>query len=648
MIIKRLTMHNFGVYAGDNTFEFTHSRPIVLVGGMNGRGKTTFLEAILLALYGDNSNAYKESSYVTYGKYLRSYVNRDSWSQDAFVELEFIVNEGTRNEYLIRREWDARMKRTREKITVMENGVYSEFLTENWPMFVENLLPSALSSFYFFDGEKIAELALDETNVQMKESIRSMLGIRVLDVLKNDLGRSLRRNLKKSGSDTSLEELQALQAKKDELAKKLEEMDQEIEACSQETSALKEEIDELRRKYEVKGGNVVEQRQELMQKRADIKNAILQNKNALVEIASGELPLVLVRDLIEAIQVRAEKEHDDFVMQQALPQIEILVGDYLKENKEKTDQSRHLMEYLKTMTEKRSTDAVYQFSEQSLLQLRMLVDHLLDEVKQNAKDLLIEKEQLKKQSDEVESYLTLDINEKELQDTVELLRDREDKLIQKSAKAMSLQQSRSAVQTELNARTAEYSRNVEAYLQQVELHDDTERMIKYTNLALKLAEEYSAKLQERKTDILGMTITDCYKKLANKKNLIDRIVMDPRTLDIRYLDENGADVSRNSLSAGENQLMVIAVLWALAICSKKKLPVIIDTPLSRLDSMHRKALVTTYFPQASEQTIILSTDSEIDRTYYELMKDSIGDEFTLNYSEETKSTTIMKGYFQES
>lgn len=648
MIIKRLTMHNFGVYAGDNTFEFTHSRPIVLVGGMNGRGKTTFLEAILLALYGDNSNAYKESSYVTYGKYLRSYVNRDSWSQDAFVELEFIVNEGTRNEYLIRREWDARMKRTREKITVMENGVYSEFLTENWPMFVENLLPSALSSFYFFDGEKIAELALDETNVQMKESIRSMLGIRVLDVLKNDLGRSLRRNLKKSGSDTSLEELQALQAKKDELAKKLEEMDQEIEACNQETSALKEEIDELRRKYEVKGGNVVEQRQELMQKRADIKNAILQNKNALVEIASGELPLVLVRDLIESIQMRAEKEHDDFVMQQALPQIEILVGDYLKENKEKTDQSRHLMEYLKTMTEKRSTDAVYQFSEQSLLQLRMLVDHLLDEVKQNAKDLLIEKEQLKKQSDEVESYLTLDINEKELQDTVELLRDREDELIQKSAKAMSLQQSRSAVQTELNARTAEYSRNVEAYLQQVELHDDTERMIKYTNLALKLAEEYSAKLQERKTDILGMTITDCYKKLANKKNLIDRIVMDPRTLDIRYLDENGADVSRNSLSAGENQLMVIAVLWALAICSKKKLPVIIDTPLSRLDSMHRKALVTTYFPQASEQTIILSTDSEIDRTYYELMKDSIGDEFTLNYSEETKSTTIMKGYFQES
>ncbi|MGI6110614.1 MAG: AAA family ATPase, partial [Eubacteriaceae bacterium] len=76
MIIKKLTIRNFGVYAGTNTFEFTNSRPVVLIGGMNGRGKTTFLEAILLALYGDNSKAFKESRFRTYGKYLRSYVNK--------------------------------------------------------------------------------------------------------------------------------------------------------------------------------------------------------------------------------------------------------------------------------------------------------------------------------------------------------------------------------------------------------------------------------------------------------------------------------------------------------------------------------------------------------------------------------------------
>lgn len=143
------------------------------------------------------------------------------------------------------------------------------------------------------------------------------------------------------------------------------------------------------------------------------------------------------------------------------------------------------------------------------------------------------------------------------------------------------------------------------------------------------------------------TITKCYKQLANKKNLIQEIVMSPETLDMQYLDEKGNEVSKESLSAGEKQLMVIAILWALALCSKKKLPVIIDTPLSRLDSQHRTSIINTYFPNASDQTIILSTDTEIDQNYYEMMKNSVGDEFTLVYNEETKSTSIKKGYFQE-
>ena len=75
------------------------------------------------------------------------------------------------------------------------------------------------------------------------------------------------------------------------------------------------------------------------------------------------------------------------------------------------------------------------------------------------------------------------------------------------------------------------------------------------------------------------------------------------------------------------------------------MPVIIDTPLSRLDSAHRKALVKTYFPKASDQTIILSTDSEIGEDYYAMMKDSVGDEFTLEYNDSTGNTTIRSGYF---
>ena len=162
----------------------------------------------------------------------------------------------------------------------------------------------------------------------------------------------------------------------------------------------------------------------------------------------------------------------------------------------------------------------------------------------------------------------------------------------------------------------------------------------------KTLDAYSIEVQSRKSDVLASTITDCYHKLANKQRLIDRITVNPTTLEIAYLDHAGKQLYSNMLSAGEKQLMVISVLWALAICSKKKLPVIIDTPLSRLDSAHRASVVKNYFPNASDQTMILSTDSEIDRRYYELIKESVGDEFTLRYDEDSRSTTIVKGYFE--
>lgn len=646
MIIKRLTMNNFGVYAGENTFEFSHTHPVVLIGGMNGRGKTTFLEAILLALYGTNSNAYKESNYKTYGKYLRSYVNKGNWSQSTFVELEFIMNESSRNEYLVRREWDALSKRTAESITVKENGIYSDFLTKNWEMFVENILPSALSNFYFFDGEKIAELAIDGTNVQIKESIRSMLGISVLDVLKNDLGRSLRRISKKANKNLSADALQIIRQELDDSAKHVSRLDNKIAEYSETIAGKQADIDELHHQYEIKGGDVLEQRQSLIQQRSNLLAEIDQNKNALTEIASGELPLVLVRDLIGKIKLQAEDEHNDFIMQQTLEQIEILLEEYSASHREASSANQGFVEFVKEKTFSESTEAIYQVSDHALFQLNALLDSLLTQSKKSAKKILLQKAELQKKLDEVDSYLSLDINEKELSNIFVSIHEHEDALVQLKVELTTIQQERRSINAKLISKTAEFNRTVEAYLHEAEMLDDSDRMAKYSNMALRIVEEYSTELQKRKTGVLGETITSCYKKLANKKNLIQHIVMDSRTLDITYLDENSIEVSKDSLSAGEKQLMVIAILWALAICSKKKLPVIIDTPLSRLDSMHRTSLVTNYFPKASDQTIILSTDSEIDRKYYDMMKDYVGDEFTLDYCEETKSTTIMKGYFQ--
>lgn len=637
-------MYNFGVYAGDNEFLFTNNKPIVLIGGMNGRGKTTFLEAVLLALYGSNSVAYTESKKRSYAQYLKSFVNKNAEDKTCIVELEFEINNGLKENYIVKRAWNSIDKKTNESIFVYKDGVANEFLTQNWPMFVENILPSALSSFFFFDGEKIAEMAVDSSNNQLKNAIRSMLGITVLDVLENDILRNIKKINKKDINDKSSEVVQELRDEKNQAVKELEEIDVEIEKLAHVLVEDNDKLESLHQLYNAKGGDAVEKKQETMKRRAALKSELLSEENLLREIASNELPLVLVSDLLSNIKLQAIDEHNDAVMREAVLQLDDILDEFENEYQGDTKASFDFIKYVKKRQQNAQDAPVYSLSDQALFQANNLVEGLLDSSKIEAKRILVEKKKKQKQIGELDSYLSLDINEKGLQEVYKSIKKAEGKLIRDQVKMSALEQKRSAANSKVMTTTSEFNKYVEAYLATAESRDSAERTIKYSNMALSILDRYQVELQKRKTDILAETITSCYKKLANKKNLINKIVMEADSLAIKYLSEEGKEVTQDSLSAGEQQLMVISILWALAICSKKKLPVIIDTPLSRLDSLHRTALINTYFPNAGEQTIILSTDSEIDSTYYGLMKENVGDEFTLKYDEKTKSTSIERGY----
>ena len=644
MIIKRLEMHNFGVYAGDNQFVFEGDKPIVLIGGMNGRGKTTFLEAVLIALYGSNSFAYTESKYKSYAQYLRSFVNKSAEDKCCSVVLEFEIFNGDVERYVIKREWDTLTKKTEERIKVYKDGTLNEFLTNNWPLFVENILPSALSSFFFFDGEKIAEMAVDNSNNQLKNAIRAMLGITVLDVLENDISRNIKRIHKENSSSETADGVQKLRDEKDEAADQLRSIEEQIEQAEIILTEDTNKLDELHHLYAVKGGNAVEKKQSIMQNRASPKAQLISEEERLYSISAEVLPLLMVSDLVSDIKLQATDEHNDSILRQAVSQLEVLLTDFEESYSGDTKASKDFYEYVRSQTADDCVESVYELSDQALFQVNELVETKITEARDLTEEILVSKRKLEKQISEQDSYLTLDINEKELQSIFSKIKKVEKKIVEDKVVLSKLDQKRASANARVMSTTAEFNKYVEAYLATAEMIDSTERTLKYSNMALQILDRYQVELQKRKADLLSNTITECYKKLANKKNLINRIEMDPESLNVKYVSGDGLEVGRDSLSAGEQQLMVISILWALAICSKKKLPVIIDTPLSRLDSLHRAALIKTYFPNAGEQTIILSTDSEIDSKYYQLMKDDIGDEFTLNYDERTKSTSIERGY----
>ena len=158
---------------------------------------------------------------------------------------------------------------------------------------------------------------------------------------------------------------------------------------------------------------------------------------------------------------------------------------------------------------------------------------------------------------------------------------------------------------------------------------------------------YKKQLRDAKISILSKNLLDCLNRLSSKR-LFEKVEVDPNTFGVTLYDHDGNSISKEEFSAGEKQIYAIALLWALAKTSRRPLPFIVDTPLARLDSDHRSNLVENFFPRASHQVVIFSTDTEIDRAYFDELKSSLSRCYHLEYDKKEGMTNTTEGYFWRS
>ena len=160
-------------------------------------------------------------------------------------------------------------------------------------------------------------------------------------------------------------------------------------------------------------------------------------------------------------------------------------------------------------------------------------------------------------------------------------------------------------------------------------------------------QQYEDRLLDRKLAQLQAEFVSRFNLLARKGNFVADVRIDRTSFDATLVDRSGREIRKSSLSAGEKQIYAIAMLWALARTSGRPLPMIIDTPLARLDSEHRMALIECYFPEASHQVIVLSTDTEVDDALLERLRPSISHTYRLDFDPERGGTTATPGYFDD-
>ena len=175
--------------------------------------------------------------------------------------------------------------------------------------------------------------------------------------------------------------------------------------------------------------------------------------------------------------------------------------------------------------------------------------------------------------------------------------------------------------------------------------EDEYRLLEHAQRVRATLATFRVEATRRHVGRIESLVLDALRRLLRKETLISELHIDPETHAVELLGGNGDVIAPVKLSAGERQLLAVSLLWGLARASNKPMPVVIDTPLGRLDGSHRQHLVDRYFPQASHQVILLSTDKEIDEEAWIRIRPRVGRAYRLDFDDVTASTSVHDGYF---
>ena len=174
---------------------------------------------------------------------------------------------------------------------------------------------------------------------------------------------------------------------------------------------------------------------------------------------------------------------------------------------------------------------------------------------------------------------------------------------------------------------------------------DAERFVVYSEKTKLIMSQFKKKVLQHHIHKLETEIAVCFNILIRKSDFLEKVQINTETFELLLFDKKDRVIETNQLSAGERQLLAVSILWALARASNKSSPTIIDTPLGRLDSKHRLNLVEKYFPQASHQVILLSTDEEINKNYHDKLKNSVARSYLINFDAKQNGSKVEEGYF---
>ena len=662
MRFKRLAIEGYKSFRYLTEILFPTSqngKSIFLIGGMNGAGKTSFMESINLCLYGAKPDL------------IYNAINRQEKAEGNFsVALELTLETDEGAEIIVKRSWSTgntanpKPKDLEERLIVIRDGQRVSFQTKQmWQDFIRALIPPGITPFFFFDGEKIQEIAADEhSEVRLQSSLEAALGIEFIKRLTDDL--LYIKNQERQGFvDISDADLEFKQSELKKERSKLERRRKEHTEAQQDLDAFRQQYDEAKKRFQAAFHTEPEARETLREnekKRIQASTRLGQVDNEIKTLCEKALPLAMASKLFGGLKRRIEAERGSIQQDAIRDNAAALTQTLLRAVEEpeplyrvplnadqRAELEQRILKLLRRGLDPNQARAILNLSERDAARILHRIEEIESSDLFRLSSLLDERRSLDAEIQRLDSALqpsASSASERELFEQLQAeMESCSTQIGRKSQQLQSLNEDLLNLDKRLRDLEAEISRLYERH----QVSREKAEFITECDAIASLLDQFIVRLRESKVYLLQEKTFEMYRQLSSRSGLIKDLLIDPKTYEVSLHDRHGSAIRKSGLSAGEKEIFAVSLLWGLAQTSQLRLPIIIDTPLSRLDSSHRNHIVHDYFPNAGEQVVILSTDTEVDAAYYAQLKPYLAGAGMLAFDQRQELTNFQPGYFWE-
>lgn len=660
MLIQRIKISNYKTYLSlDLDLTVDDDRPIILIGGANGGGKTTLFEAISGALYGlkiENKEHFME---------LLNQGALNTAKPEISLQITFVGKVlGQQQKYILKRVYQLNPQgKPLESVSLNMNGNMYVCGTMTAPKdrvkaeqeinkIIKANLPQELSQYFLFDAMQSSELLKKNVFAQtIRDNFENVLGFKKYLQLKR-AAEKLQQEWaqQRLEAEKEAQEYNELCAQKDKLTadlntciaeqdtkyKYLASVEVEYKRAkdgAQEASALNKKIQELASKID----DIVKRAATYAE---DLKAFV---DNIEIDLFLPKLASNLAQEINNILHIKEQlqKENTGAYPLETLKDVTNKIITYLKDLSlcsESVDEEQVVSHIVAIQNSTNKEDPFGYLDETEVTALSNLV-------KRTGSNQFIA---LDRQRQELEIQLsTLDNLRSQKQTLEQTQAGGNEYLIQNYEAAQKQIEKLKGQEATLKADIQRLEKRIHQFDVQIQQEPDIkfDTLVKLKPLFEKIADSL---LKKKKAQIESEMQQQLNKLLVSYKGHVTKVELSDsiEQFNIKLYHTAGNEISLNQLNAASKQIFIQVLLKVLRNLGDYNPPVMIDTVMGVLDNESRDALMEEYFPQLAEQTILLCTTSEIrtDSDYIKL-EPFISQTYTLHRNVEAQNTTVEDGYF---